>query len=102
MQHTITNNVSLGYNLGVEFEGYDDPVLIYTFAPGISLSDKWYAYLEAFGTLVERPEHSLAGGLAFYVSDNFKLDLSGGFGISSAAPKHYISLGASVRFKTGK
>ncbi len=103
MQHTLSKNISLGYNFGVEFDGTsDDPVFIYTLAPGINLGEKWYAYIEAFGDFQKNGAHSLDGGLAYYISDNFKLDISSGFGISGNAPKYYVSLGASVRFNTSK
>jgi hypothetical protein len=104
MQHTLTKNIALGYNLGVEFDGEypNDPVFIYTIAPGINIGDKWYVYIEAFGTLFEHAQHSLDGGLAYFITNNFKIDLSGGFGIYGNAPKYYVSLGASVRFNTGK
>jgi hypothetical protein len=99
MQHTLTKRISLGYNVGIEFDGNsDDPVFIYTIAPGTSIGEKWYAYIEAFGDLQKNGEHTIDGGLAYYVSDNFKLDISSGFGISGNAPKNYVSLGVSVRF----
>jgi hypothetical protein len=101
MQHTLTKNISLGYNLGVEFDGTsDDPVFIYTITSGINLSEKWYTYIEAFGDFQKNGAHSLDGGLAYFLSDDIKLDISSGFGISGNAPKNYISLGASVRFNT--
>ncbi len=101
MQHTLSKNSALGYNLGVEFDGYStDPVFIYTFAPGINLGENWYAYIEAFGTLFNNAEHTIAGGVAYFVNSDFKLDISGGVGISPLAPDHYFSLGASIRFNT--
>jgi hypothetical protein len=40
MQHTITKNISLGYNLGVEFDGTSaNHVFIYTFAPSINIGE---------------------------------------------------------------
>ena len=101
MQHTLTKNISLGYNLGVEFDGTsDDPNFIYTFSPGINIDEKWYAYVEAFGTLQKQSEHNIDGGFAYFINDNFKMDISGGFGLTSNAPKYYTSIGASIRFNT--
>ena len=103
MQHTLAKNVALGYNFGVEFDGWSaDPIFVYTFSPGFNLSEKWYAYIEAFGTLFEHPEHMIDGGLAYYISNDSKVDISGGVGISPDAPKHYFSIGFSKRFRTGK
>jgi hypothetical protein len=105
MQNSVTNSIAIGYNLGAEWDGISsNTTWIYTFAPGFNIGEKWYSYIEAFGFISKQnePEHSLDAGIAYYVNNNFKLDLSSGFGISKAAPDWYIAVGASVRFKTGK
>lgn len=105
MQHTLGKKTGLGYNLGAEWDGVNkEATWIYTFAPGVNLTEKWYAYIEAFGYISKKNEadHSLDGGIAYYISPNFKIDLSSGFGISKAAPDWYIAIGGSFRFKTGK
>jgi hypothetical protein len=101
-QHTITNHMSLGYNLGAEWDGFNNEAgWIYTLSPGFDISEKWYGYIEAFGviTKLDAPQHNIDGGFAYCVSPNFKIDLSSGFGISDAAPAWYLSAGASIRFK---
>ncbi len=105
MQHTLTDQIGLGYNLGAEWDGYNNqPTLIYTFAPGFNLNEKWYGYFEAYGFIsrAETAQHNLDGGIAYYVNDNTKLDISSGFGISKTAPDWYFAIGASIRFKTGQ
>ncbi|MEO6541590.1 MAG: transporter, partial [Ferruginibacter sp.] len=105
MQHTITKIISLGYNIGMEWSRFGtQPAYIYTFAPGFNISEKWYAYIEAFGFIRkdDAPENSIDGGLAYYINDNFKVDVSAGFGISKNAPDHYMAIGASFRFKAGR
>jgi hypothetical protein len=105
MQHSITKKIGLGYNVGAEWDGVNkEATWIYTFAPGINLSEKWYGYIEAFGFVSKKndPEHSLDGGIAYYINPNFKIDLSSGFGISKAAPDWYIAIGGSIRFKAVK
>lgn len=105
MQHSLTKNIGLGYNAGAEWDGINkEATWIYTFAPGINIGKKWYAYIEAFGFIskVNNPEHSLDGGIAYYIKPDFKIDLSSGFGISKAAPDWYVAVGGSIRFKTGK
>jgi len=102
MQNSLTDNIALGYNLGAEWDGYTTtPVWIYTFAPGFDLGEKWYAYIEAFGFIQknEKPQHNLDGGIAYYISNDVKIDLSGGFGISQEAPKNYLAIGFSFRVK---
>lgn len=101
MQHTLGKNTALGYNLGAEWDGYSNsPTFIYTVAPGINLGERWYAYAEAFGHIRkgESPAHALDGGIAYYVSDDIKVDVSAGFGLTAAAIRHYAALGCSFRF----
>jgi hypothetical protein len=101
MQNSITEKISLGYNLGMEWEQMNEqPSYVYTFAPGFTLSPKWYTYIEAFGFITknESPQHNIDGGFAYSVNDNFKLDISSGFGVTKASPKWYFALGGSVRF----
>ena len=103
MQNSLTDNIALGYNLGAEWDGYGTtPVWIYTFAPGFDLGDKWYAYVEAFGFIQknEKPQHNLDGGIAYYISNDVKVDASLGFGISETSPRNYFALGFSFRINT--
>jgi Putative MetA-pathway of phenol degradation len=100
-QNSITENFAIGYNFGAEWDNtYDPPTWLYTFSPGFNLGEKWYAYIEAFGFLrKDYPEHSIDGGIAYNINGNMKVDASAGFGISAFAPKNYIALGFSFRFK---
>ena len=88
--------MGLGYNIGAEWHGFTNaPTWIYTFAPGFTLSKKWYDYIDAFGFInkKESPQHVIDVGLGYFLNDNIKLDISSGFGISKAAPNWYFSLG---------
>jgi subtilisin family serine protease len=105
MQHTVSDVIGIGYNLGAEWDGFsNEATWVYTFAPGFNISEKWYGYVEAFGSISKnnKPEHNADAGVAYYINRDFKVDLSSGFGISKAAPDWYIAVGASFRFKTGK
>jgi Putative MetA-pathway of phenol degradation len=105
MQHTVSDFVGIGYNLGAAWDGFTNtPTWVYTFAPGFNISKKWYGYVEAFGSISKKnkPEHNLDGGIAYFVTGNFKIDLSSGFGISKNAPNWYTAVGASFRFKAVK
>jgi hypothetical protein len=106
MQNSLTKRIAVGYNLGAEWDGEQSGIAsyVYTIAPGMEIGEKWYGYIEAFGRFFKAasPENNVDAGVAYYVTSNFKLDLSGGIGISKAAPDHYVSVGASVRFNTGK
>ena len=103
MQNTITKKMALAYNLGAEWDGFNnEPGWIYTISPGFDIAEKWYAYIEAFGVIskIESPQHNIDGGLAHYINSNIKVDISSGFGISKAAPAWYLAIGASWRINT--
>lgn len=102
-QKNITDFLGIGSNIGAEWDGFNTtPIWLYTFSPGFSIGKKWYAYIEAFGFIQtnESPQHSLDGGIAYYLNPNLKIDFSSGFGISQAAPRNYIALGISFRINT--
>lgn len=101
MAHTLSEDFSLGYNLGAEWSGEeaDEPTGIYTLALGAGLSDHFGAYVELFGEVSSDgyPAHSFDGGVTFRPIDNLQLDLSGGIGLNAHALDRYFSLGASIR-----
>lgn len=98
-QNSLSEKIGIGYNLGAEWNGYDNrPAWLYTFSPNFSIGRNWYTYLEAFGFYEERSwQHNIDGGIAYYLSDDAKIDLSGGFGIGSSFLKNYFSFGFSFR-----
>jgi hypothetical protein len=105
MNHTLSETVGLGYNIGAEWDGFSNiPSWVYTIAPGFNIGKNWYAYVEAFGAITknESPAHGLDAGFAYYFSDNCKIDISSGVGISEAATDWYGAIGYSFRFNTKK
>lgn len=103
LQNSLSKNVSLGYNLGVEGGGGESTAFFYTVAPGFNIGEKWYAYAEAFGSFAnEGSLHHLDGGLAFFLSPDTKVDLSAGFGLGDSPLKHYTALGFSFRLPVGR
>jgi hypothetical protein len=100
MQHTLGEQTALGYNLGAEWNGFSNQATwIYTIAPGMNIGKRWYGYVEAFGSIVrgEKPAHAVDGGVAYYVNDDIKLDVSAGVGFSEQAIDNYIAVGLSFR-----
>lgn len=101
MQNAITDRFGIGYNVGVNGGGGEEAILFYTVAPGLSIGDKWYAYIEAFGDLKKNGSlHHLDGGLAYYINNDWKLDISAGVGLGDAELKNYSALGISFRIPT--
>lgn len=101
LQNSITEKIGLGYNVGAEWNGYDNnPAWLYTFSPNFSIGKKWYAYVEAFGFYEEEAwQHNFDAGIAYFVSNDTKLDVSGGFGVGSSLLKNYLALGFSFRLR---
>lgn len=100
MQNSITEAFDLDYNIGAEWDGIStQPSWLYTIAPGFSLGDRWFAYVEAFGYLAKeaQPQHNLDAGFAYSLSDNSRIDLSGGVGLSPESFRNYIAVGFSFR-----
>lgn len=100
MQHTLTEEISLGYNLGMEWDGVTtEPTYIYTLASGFSLGDAvgCYAELYGFAPQSESAEHLADAGLTYLIRNNMMVDISAGIGISSNAPDFFLALGFSVR-----
>lgn len=105
LQHTLTDRIALGYNLGAEWDGNGgSPDWIYTLAPGINLGERWYAYAEIFGSIrsFEKPLHGIDGGIAYYFNDNCKIDFSGGKGLNNQSVTYYVALGFSFRINVLK
>lgn len=100
MQHTLTDKISLGYNLGAELYGEKaEPTFIYTITSGISFTQKVGTYIELYGFAPQRekPEHRFDGGITYLLKPNIMFDISSGFGLTINAPKYYTSLGFSIR-----
>ena len=105
MRHTLSNAISLSYNIGMDWKRFSShPAYIYTLSPSFNISEKWMAYIELFGFIWknQKPENSTDGGFAYYITDNFKIDASAGFGLNKKAPDNFYSIGASFRFNFTK
>ena len=97
--HTLSDRFSLGYNLGVEWDGESaEPGYFYSLALGIGLLDKLGMYVESFGLISENgAEHLVDGGFTYLLFPNFQLDISGGLGLNDEAIDNYVSIGFSYR-----
>jgi hypothetical protein len=100
MQHTLTDKINLGYNLGAEWDGETpEPTFIYTLTSGFSLSEKMGCYAEVYGFAPQKDkaDHRFDAGFTYLLSNNFMIDASGGFGITENAPDYFTALGFSFR-----
>lgn len=105
MLHTISDDFSLGYNLGMDWERFGStPVYLYTFSPRFSFSEDWLVFIELYGFIEKnrKPKTSADLGISYWINDNFKIDASGGTRINKDIRIKFYSIGASFRFKTSK
>jgi len=98
--HTLSEKSSLGYNLGMAWDGdITTANYIYTIAYGYSISDKVGAFLEIYGNLPENSHfnHLWNAGLTYLIENNIQLDISGGTGITQNVQDLFLSAGISFR-----
>ena len=100
MQHTLSDKMSLSYNLGAEWDGFSaEPTFLYTLTSGYSITNKFGTYIELFGFAPQKDKanHNFDAGITYLINNNFMLDLSLGIGITKNAPDHYFAFGFSFR-----
>jgi hypothetical protein len=100
MQHTLAEKLSLGYNLGCEWDGVTPaPTYIYTLTTGFAVTEKLGSYIELFGFAPQddSANHNLDGGVTYLINNNFMVDLSSGVGLTDNAPDYYFAFGFSFR-----
>jgi len=97
MAHTLSDRFALGYNIGGEIDT-DTNIFtgLYTLSLGIGLVGDLGMYVEIFGDFED--SHQFDGGFTYLVGPLFQLDLTGGFGLTEAAPDYYLSGGVTIRY----
>ena len=101
-QNDVTKHFGISYNLGRAWDGFSTtPSWVYSLSGGFDLSEKWNAFIEMFGNTAndQTAKNNIDGGIGYYVSNNVKLDVFAGFGISSAADNYFFGIGFSFRVK---
>ena len=103
MSNTLGDHADLSYNFGAEWDGFSStPDWLYTLSQSFSFAKSWTSYIEVFGLMRKNgsPMHSVDAGIGYCISNDTKVDLSGGLGISKMAPESYVAVGFSFRIKT--
>jgi hypothetical protein len=96
--HTLSDKLSLGYNLGAEWDGETAiPSYFYSVSLGAGISDKIGMFIESYGWLHEAgAEHLFDAGLTYLLLPNFQFDVSAGIGLKNSID-NFISLGLTYR-----
>lgn len=94
---TLSEQHSIGLNLGYDYFYEDQGNLTYSLAWGIGLSEKFSIYLEAYGDLenLDSLVASADAGITYLIKENMQLDYSFGTGINHKM--NYQSIGFSIR-----
>lgn len=98
--NTLSDKLSLGYNLGAEWYGDSAiPDYYYSVSLGYSISPKIGIFVEIFGFMPEEgnASHLVDAGLTFLIRPNLQLDVSGGLGLNQPATDGFLSVGLSYR-----
>ncbi len=105
MLHNISDNFSIGYNIGFDLENWNHkPTYLYTLSPKFNITENLQAFVEIYGYVWKGriPQTSIDGGISYYINDDFKIDASAGARINKNVNLKFYSIGASFRFKTSK
>jgi hypothetical protein len=98
--HTLSESISVGYNVGVLFPNeHDELTNVYTLSFGFELTDRLGLFTEVYGFLQqEEPnQHAFDGGFTYLLRPNLQLDVSGGAGLTESAENGFVSAGFSWR-----
>jgi hypothetical protein len=100
MQNDFNEWSGIGYNLGTEMHSNGSFEGIYRIAPNMSIGKRGYAYVEVFGRFPssEFADHSYDAGMAYYLSDDLKLDVSAGQSFIHPSD-YYFAVGMSFRLR---
>ena len=100
LQNDLTDRFGIGYNVGTEMHSNGSLEGIYRIAPNMLIGSRGYAYVEVFGRFPasEFADHSYDAGVAYYLSDDVKLDLSAGQSFTRPQ-EYYFALGLSFRLR---
>lgn len=102
LQHTLSPRLSLGYNLGAQWDGETaEPTFIYTLTTGYSITNKIGTFVELYGFAPQKSkaDHRVDGGFNYLVCENMLFDISAGLGISNNVPEYFLGTGFSFRLK---
>lgn len=99
--HTLADNLSLGYNLGLEWNGTSAlSTGIYTLVLGADIFSDVGMFVELFGEFPElgSSAHNLHSGFTWSPLSDLQFDTSLALGLNEAAPDYIAGAGISFRF----
>lgn len=106
--HNITSRFSLQYNFGVAWNETnnqkDNKQWMYTISPTYKITDQFHLFIEEYAFLRNGTgaEHYFDGGVQYFISNDFVIDLCSGVGLSDISSDYFVEGGLSYRFNFSK
>ena len=99
-QNSLGGDWGVGYNFGAEYHSDGSVEGIYRIAPNVNIGKRGYAYAEVFGRFPQTQftDNWVDGGLAYYLSDEIKADVSLGKSLL-VGDSWYVAIGISFRMR---
>jgi hypothetical protein len=99
-QNSLGGDWGVGYNFGAEYHSDGSVEGIYRIAPNVNIGKRGYAYAEVFGRFPQTQftDNWVDGGLAYYLSDEIKADVSLGKSLL-LGDSWYVAIGISFRMR---
>lgn len=97
---TLSDKLKIQYNGGVKWEGNERMAeWMYSFSPIFRITEHFELFIEeyAFIKKLGPAEHYFDGGLSYYFSKDFMIDISAGAGLSKNSSDYFLSAGFSLR-----
>jgi hypothetical protein len=101
MQNTLSEKLSLGYNLGLQWDGEQpNTTLAYSISPSLTVAEGLSVFAEFYGFSTEKSvsDYRADMGCAYLVNDNVQVDVSAGVGLNTVAPDSFVAFGLAWRF----
>lgn len=100
MQHTLSDRYSLGYNLGLQWDGYQpNTTAVYSISLSVTVLKQLSIFAECYGFSTEKStsDYRTDFGCACLINNNLQVDISGGFGLNAIAPDSFVAFGLAWR-----
>ena len=101
-QNEITDKLNITYNAGAEWDGYEThPEYMYSISPEYLVAEKLQLFAELYGFVEEHEsaKTNIDGGIGYLFTDDVKIDVNAGWGLSTQATNHFYAVGLSVRLR---
>ncbi len=101
MQNTLSEELSLGYNLGVQWDGEQpNATAVYSISPSLTVMEGLSVFAEFYGFSTENSvsDYRADMGCAYLINDDVQIDISAGVGLNTIAPDSFVAFGLAWRF----